>query len=36
MQKMQAHSIQGLLVIADNGQLAGALNFQDLLRAGVV
>jgi arabinose-5-phosphate isomerase len=36
VQKMQAHSIQGLLVITENGQLAGALNFQDLLRAGVV
>ncbi|MBT8049268.1 MAG: KpsF/GutQ family sugar-phosphate isomerase [Xanthomonadales bacterium] len=36
VQKMQAHSIQGLLVVAENGQLAGALNFQDLLKAGVV
>ena len=36
MQKMQAHSIQGLLVISDEGDLVGALNFQDLLKAGVV
>ena len=36
MQKMQAHAVQGLLVITDDGQLAGALNFQDLLKAGVV
>ena len=35
-QMMQAHSIQGLLVIDDDGQLVGALNFQDLLQAGVV
>jgi arabinose-5-phosphate isomerase len=35
-QMMQAHSIQGLLVIDDEGQLVGALNFQDLLKAGVV
>jgi arabinose-5-phosphate isomerase len=35
-QMMQAHSIQGLLVIDDDGQLVGALNFQDLLKAGVV
>lgn len=33
---MQKHSIQGLLVINRQGQLVGALNFQDLLRAGVV
>ncbi len=33
---MQAHSIQGLLVIDEDGQLVGALNFQDLLKAGVV
>ena len=33
---MQKHSIQGLLVINQQGQLVGALNFQDLLRAGVV
>ena len=36
VQMMQAHSIQGLLVIDDDGQLVGALNFQDLLKAGVV
>ena len=35
-QLMQAHRIQGLLVIADNHELVGALNFQDLLKAGVV
>jgi len=34
--KMQAHRIQGLLVIDENNQLVGALNFQDLLQAGVV
>jgi len=33
---MQKHAIQGLLVIDDAGSLVGALNFQDLLRAGVV
>lgn len=33
---MQKHSIQGLLVIDPEGKLVGALNFQDLLRAGVV
>lgn len=33
---MQDHAIQGLLVIDDEGKLAGALNFQDLLKAGVV
>jgi len=36
MQKMQAHSVQGLLVISEEGELVGALNFQDLLKAGVV
>mgnify|MGYP001812787520 FL=1 len=36
MHMMQQYSIQGLLVIDDEGKLAGALNFQDLLRAGVV
>jgi len=36
VQMMQAHSIQGLLVIDEDGQLVGALNFQDLLKAGVV
>ena len=35
-QMMQAHAIQGLLVIDDDGVLVGALNFQDLLKAGVV
>lgn len=33
---MQKHSIQGLLVIDDKNQLVGALNFQDLLKAGIV
>jgi arabinose-5-phosphate isomerase len=33
---MQKHTIQGLLVINDEGKLVGALNFQDLLQAGVV
>jgi arabinose-5-phosphate isomerase len=33
---MEKHSIQGLLVIDEGGELVGALNFQDLLRAGVV
>lgn len=36
MQMMQEHRIQGLLVIDDAGKLQGALNFQDLLAAGVV
>jgi arabinose-5-phosphate isomerase len=36
MRKMQTHAIQGLLVTGQNGQLVGALNFQDLLKAGVV
>jgi len=36
VQMMQAYTIQGLLVIDDDGQLVGALNFQDLLKAGVV
>jgi len=36
MQLMQKHAIQGLLVIDEAGRLIGALNFQDLLRAGVV
>jgi len=36
VQMMQVHSIQGLLVIDDDGQLVGVLNFQDLLKAGVV
>lgn len=33
---MQEFRIQGLLVVDDAGQLCGALNFQDLLAAGVV
>jgi arabinose-5-phosphate isomerase len=33
---MQKHSIQGLLVLDHQERLVGALNFQDLLRAGVV
>lgn len=33
---MQTRRIQGLLVTDQNGQLIGALNFQDLLQAGVV
>lgn len=33
---MQAHRIQGLLVTDRSGRLVGALNFQDLLQAGVV
>ena len=33
---MQDYAIQGLLVIDDEGRLVGALNFQDLLKAGVV
>jgi arabinose-5-phosphate isomerase len=36
VQLMQTHAIQGLLVVDDAGQLVGALNFQDLLKAGVV
>lgn len=35
VQLMQRHGISSLLVVAD-GQLVGALNFHDLLRAGVV
>jgi arabinose-5-phosphate isomerase len=33
---MQTHRIQGLLVVDGEGRLVGALNFQDLLQAGVV
>ena len=33
---MQSHRVQGLLVTDDRGRLVGALNFQDLLQAGVV
>jgi arabinose-5-phosphate isomerase len=36
MHLMQKHAIQGLLVVDEAGCLVGALNFQDLLRAGVV
>jgi arabinose-5-phosphate isomerase len=36
MQLMQKHAIQGLLVTDSEERLVGALNFQDLLRAGVV
>lgn len=35
-QMMQQFSIQGVLVTEADGRLVGALNFQDLLRAGVV
>jgi len=33
---MQARRIQGLLAVDEDGRLVGALNFQDLLQAGVV
>ncbi len=33
---MQSHRIQGVLVTDREGRLVGALNFQDLLQAGVV
>ncbi|MFP4208939.1 MAG: SIS domain-containing protein [Wenzhouxiangella sp.] len=33
---MQKHRVQGLLVTDGDGRLVGALNFQDLLQAGVV
>ncbi len=33
---MQTHRIQGVLVTDRDGRLVGALNFQDLLQAGVV
>lgn len=36
MHMMQEHKIQGLLVTDDDGRLLGALNFHDLLKAGVV
>ncbi len=36
VQMMQDFRIQGLLVVDDGQQLVGALNFQDLLQAGVV
>ena len=35
-QLMEQHGIQALLVIDDDQSLVGALNFQDLLKAGVV
>jgi arabinose-5-phosphate isomerase len=36
VQLMQKHKIQGLLVVDETGHLVGALNFHDLLQAGVV
>jgi arabinose-5-phosphate isomerase len=36
VEKMQARRIQGLLVVDAEHRLIGALNFQDLLQAGVV
>jgi arabinose-5-phosphate isomerase len=36
VQMMQAHKVQGLLVIGASGELTGVLNFHDLLNAGVV
>ncbi|QOC21878.1 KpsF/GutQ family sugar-phosphate isomerase [Wenzhouxiangella sp. AB-CW3] len=36
VEMMQSHRIQGLLVTNEEGKLVGALNFQDLLQAGVV
>lgn len=36
VQMMEEFRIQGLLVVDENGELVGALNFQDLLKAGVV
>ncbi len=36
VETMQHHRIQGLLVTSEQGELVGALNFQDLLQAGVV
>ncbi|MDT8438203.1 MAG: KpsF/GutQ family sugar-phosphate isomerase [Wenzhouxiangellaceae bacterium] len=33
---LQARRIQGVLVVDDDGRLVGALNFQDLLQAGVI
>jgi arabinose-5-phosphate isomerase len=35
LQRMREYSIQGLLVIDKDEKLVGALNFQDLLKAGV-
>lgn len=36
VQMMQEFRIQGLLVVEESGELVGALNFQDMLKAGVV
>ena len=36
VQLMQAHKIQALLVVDEEGELNGVLNFHDLLSAGVV
>jgi arabinose-5-phosphate isomerase len=36
VQRMQDRKVQGLLVLDENGDLVGVLNFQDLLHAGVV
>lgn len=36
LNKMEAHKISGLLVLNEAGDLVGALNMHDLLRAGVV
>ena len=36
VQLMEQYKINGLLVVNQNGQLVGALNMHDLLRAGVV
>ena len=36
VEMMQARRIQGLLVVDRDDRLVGALNFQDLLQAGVV
>jgi arabinose-5-phosphate isomerase len=36
VQRMQDRKVQGLLVLDENGDLVGVLNFQDLLHSGVV
>ncbi len=36
VEMMEHHKVHGLLVVADDGQLVGALNIHDLLRAKVV
>lgn len=36
VEMMQTHQIPGLLVVDGDGRLVGALNFQDMLQAGVV